>query len=101
MIDQKADKIVVGTQFKMSKLGAVRCPELANQTGIVIAVSARTTGITVRFDRRPKTNLAAQRDYVTPIEGQDRRTGRISCAVRRMIVTRASAGADDSNDDKP
>jgi hypothetical protein len=64
MIDQKTDRIVVGTRFKMSKLGAARCPELADRAGIVIGVSSRTTGITVLFDgtRRP-TYL--HRDYIS------------------------------------
>ena len=68
MIDQKADRIVVGTRFKMSKLGAVRCPDLADRAGIVIGVSARTTGITVLFDgaQRP---TCLHKDFISPVLG--------------------------------
>ena len=69
MIDQKTDRIVVGTRFKMSKLGAVRCPELADRAGIVIDVSPRTTGITVLFDgaRRP---TCLYREFIFPVLGR-------------------------------
>ena len=46
----KMDKIAVGTRFKLSELGRIRCPDLADQVGVVVAVSARTSGITVLFD---------------------------------------------------
>jgi hypothetical protein len=54
-MDWETDRIVVGTRFKMIKVGAVRCPNLANKIGIVVGLSRRTTGITVLFDgdRRP------------------------------------------------
>ncbi|MGY2904782.1 hypothetical protein [Bradyrhizobium sp. URHC0002] len=47
--------IAVGTRFKISKLGAVRCPKLADKMGIVVGLSRHNTGITVLFDgdRRP------------------------------------------------
>ncbi len=47
--------MVVGRRFKMSALGADRCPELAERTGIVVHVSHSTTGVTVLFDgaKRP------------------------------------------------
>ena len=49
------NRIAVGTRFKISKLGAVRCPNLADKIGIVVGLSRRNTGITVLFDgdRRP------------------------------------------------
>jgi hypothetical protein len=54
-MDWDANRIAVGTRFKISKLGAVRCPNLAEKIGIVVGLSRRTTGITVLFDgdRRP------------------------------------------------
>ena len=68
MIEQKADRIFVGARFKMSKLGVARCPELADRAGIVIEVSPRTTGITVRFDgaQRP---TCLHRDFISPVFG--------------------------------
>jgi hypothetical protein len=64
-LDLETDRIAVGIRFKMSKLGAARCPDLAAKMGIVVGVSRRTTGITVLFDgdRRP-TYL--HRDYISP-----------------------------------
>ena len=58
--------MVVGTRFKMSKLGAVRCPDLAGRSGIIVEVSLRTTGITVLFDgaRRP---TCLHRDFICPV----------------------------------
>ncbi|MHC2281369.1 hypothetical protein ACVME8_008012 [Bradyrhizobium diazoefficiens] len=66
MIYQNVDRIAVGMRFRMSKLGAVRCPELADRSGIVIDVSRRTTGLTVLFDgaRRP---TCLHRDFMSPI----------------------------------
>jgi hypothetical protein len=61
----ETDKIAVGIRFKMNDLGAVRCPNLADKNGIVVAVSRRTTGVAVLFDgdRRP---TFLHRDYITP-----------------------------------
>ena len=61
----KSHRIGIGARFKMSKLGAVRCQELANQTGVVVAMSGRTTGVTVLFDgaRRP---TVLHEDYISP-----------------------------------
>ena len=63
---REIDRIAVGTRFKMSKLGAARCPELANQTGVVVEVGHRTTGVTVLFDgaKRP---TCLHRDFVSPV----------------------------------
>jgi hypothetical protein len=69
-MDLKSDRIGIGTRFKTSKLGIVRCPELADRSGVVIAVSRRTTGITVLFDgeRRP---TVLHMGYISPISEQD------------------------------
>ena len=63
---QNVDRIAVGMRFRMSELGAARCPEIADRSGIVIDVSRRTTGITVLFDgaRRP---TCLHRDFISPI----------------------------------
>jgi hypothetical protein len=65
-MDYETKRLVVGTRFKMSELGAARCPELAGQTGIVIEVSHSNTGVTVLFNgaNRP---TALHRDFITPI----------------------------------
>jgi hypothetical protein len=54
-MNREADRIAVGTRFKISELGAVRCPNLADKIGIVVGSSSHNTGITVLFDgdRRP------------------------------------------------
>ena len=65
---QETDRIVVGTRFEMSELGADRCPELAGQTGVVVDVSPRTTGITVLFDGA-KRSTVLHRDFISPIAG--------------------------------
>ena len=59
---------LVGTRFKISKLGAARCPALAGQTGSVVEVSHRNTGVTVLFDgaHRP---TCLHRDFITLIAG--------------------------------
>ena len=49
-MNRETDKIPVGTRFKISELGAVRCPKLADKIGIVVGLSRQTTGITVLFD---------------------------------------------------
>jgi hypothetical protein len=64
-MDQKLDGIRIGTRFKMSDLGTVRCRELADRTGIVVAVSRRTTGITVLFDGDRKPTVL-HKDYISP-----------------------------------
>jgi hypothetical protein len=64
-MDLETDRIAVGIRFKMSKLGAVRCPNLVDKIRIVVGVSRRTTGVAVLFDgdRRP-TYL--HRDSLSP-----------------------------------
>jgi hypothetical protein len=65
------DRIAIGTRFKMNKLGAVRCPRLADKVGVVVGVSRHTTGITVLFDgdRRP---TCLHRDYISSTSEQRR-----------------------------
>jgi hypothetical protein len=60
------NRIVVGTRFKMSQLGAARCPSLAGKTGIVVGVSRRTTAVTILFDDGDRPTCL-HRDFVTPI----------------------------------
>lgn len=49
-MNREADRIAVGTRFKISELGAVRCPNLADKIGTVVGLSRQNTGITVLFD---------------------------------------------------
>ena len=51
----ETNRIAIGTRFKINKLGAVRCPNLADKIGIVVGLSRHNTGLTVLFDgdRRP------------------------------------------------
>lgn len=62
---QELNRLVVGTCFKMSELGATRCRSLAGKTGIVVEISNRNTGVTVLFDggNRP---TCLHRDFITP-----------------------------------
>ena len=46
----ETNRIAVGSRFKISKLGAVRCPNLADKIGIVVGLGRHNTGITVLFD---------------------------------------------------
>jgi hypothetical protein len=66
MIGRKTDRFVVGARFKMSELGALRCPELADRTGTVVDVSLRTTGITVLLDGATRPTCL-HRDYISPL----------------------------------
>ncbi|WP_369723861.1 hypothetical protein AB8Z38_07355 [Bradyrhizobium sp. LLZ17] len=59
------DWMVVGARFKLSKFGITRCPDLARKVGVVVAVSARTTGITVLFDGANRPTVL-HRDYISP-----------------------------------
>lgn len=68
MMVQETDRIVVGTRFKVSELGADRCPKLAGQTGVIVDVSPRTTGVTVLFDGA-KRSTCLHRDFISPIAG--------------------------------
>lgn len=65
IMDLETDRIAVGMRFKISKLGSIRCPELAGGAGVVVDVSSRTTGITVRFGGAARATVL-HRDYINP-----------------------------------
>lgn len=67
MVAQNNGRLAVGTRFKISKLGALRCPDLANKTGTIIEVSLRTSGVTVLFDGCARPTCLHQ-DYLTPAQ---------------------------------
>ena len=64
-MDSKVDSIAVGRRFKMSRLGVVRCPNLADKFGIILAIGHRNTGITVLFDGEGRPTVL-HRDYISP-----------------------------------
>lgn len=64
-MDLEKDRIAVGNRFKISKLGAIRCPELAGTAGIVVDVSHRTTGVTVLLDGAQRPTVL-HKDYINP-----------------------------------
>ncbi|OSI76953.1 hypothetical protein BSZ21_03445 [Bradyrhizobium canariense] len=66
MITQMPDRFVVGTRFKMSKLGVLHFPDLAHKTGTVVEVSIRTSGITVLFDGAARPTVLDQ-SYIAPL----------------------------------
>jgi hypothetical protein len=66
MMGQETSRFLVGTRFKMSELGAVRCPELADRGGIVVDVSPRTTGVTVLFDGTKRPTVLHM-DFISPV----------------------------------
>jgi hypothetical protein len=70
-MDLMAVKIAIGTRFKISELGAVRCPTLAGKVGTVVALGGNNTGITVLFDgaRRP---TCVHRDYISALREEHR-----------------------------
>ncbi len=70
-MDLMTGKIAVGTRFKISELGAVRCPTLAGKVGAVVALGDNNTGITVLFDgaRRP---TCVHRDYISALREEHR-----------------------------
>jgi hypothetical protein len=57
----------VGDRFKLSALGAKRCPGLACKVGTVINRRSDSRVVTVRFDgNRNSTSL--HRDYIEPVD---------------------------------
>ena len=68
-MNRETDRIAVGSRFKINKLGAVRCPNLAGKIGTVVGLSHHNTGITVLFDggKRP---TCLHRDYISSTSEQ-------------------------------
>jgi hypothetical protein len=55
----------VGESFKLSALGAERCPGLAGKIGTVIKRRLNSSIVTVRFDGN-RNSTALHRDYIEP-----------------------------------
>jgi hypothetical protein len=64
--DSQTSRIAIGTRFKMSALGAVRCPRLAEKVGTIVGMSRYNTGVTVLFDGN-KTATCLHKDYISPV----------------------------------
>ena len=59
-------KFVTGHRFRLSKLGAERCPGLRKKVGVIVKVRENSASIIVRFDgNKEKTTL--HRDYIEPM----------------------------------
>lgn len=67
MTAHKTHRLAVGSRFKMSRLGNVRCSDLLHKTGTVVEISPRTTGITVLFDGAARPTVL-HRDYIPQSE---------------------------------
>jgi hypothetical protein len=66
-VDDEVDIMRVGVRFKMSELGAIRCPKLADKIGTIVGKSGRNTAIAVLFDGN-KTATYLHKDYISPSE---------------------------------
>jgi len=63
--DQK--DFVAGQPFRLSKLGAERCPRLRNKVGVVVTVREGSVSVIVLFDGNRNTTTI-HRDYIEPID---------------------------------
>jgi hypothetical protein len=68
-MNRETDGIAVGTRFKISELGAVRCPNLADKIAIVVGLSRHNTGLTVLFDG-DRTPTCLHRGYISSASKQ-------------------------------
>jgi hypothetical protein len=55
--------IAIGARFRMSALGAARCPRLAKKEGNIVGASRLNSSIRVLFDGS-KSPISLHRDYV-------------------------------------
>ena len=60
-------EIAIGDRFKMSPLGAARCPRLAAKGGVIVGGGQYPCTIRVIFDGC-KSPTALHRDYIEPVE---------------------------------
>ena len=69
-MDQRANEIPIGIRFRMSELGGIRCPRLAQKVGTVVGRGIYKNSITVLFDGNKSTS-SLHRDYIVPIHAID------------------------------
>lgn len=64
----KADgkTFIEGQRFRLSELGAKRCPKFIVQVGAIVRIPKNSASITVRFDGNKQTTTL-HRDYIEPI----------------------------------
>lgn len=65
-----APAVPLGTRFRMSKLGAARCPRLSQKQGIVIGGSRNPSSVLVQFDGNA-TPTSLHRDYLEEIRAEE------------------------------
>jgi hypothetical protein len=58
-------EIAIGDRFKMSPLGAARCPRLADRAGLIVGGGKYPCTVRVIFDGS-KSPTALHRDYIQP-----------------------------------
>lgn len=59
-------EITIGARVKMSPLGAVRCPRLADREGMVVGGGQYPSTARIIFDGF-KAPMSLHRDYVEPV----------------------------------
>ena len=60
-------KTPIGDRFKMSPLGAARCPRLADREGAIVGGGQYPCTVRVIFDGS-KSPTALHRDYIEPVD---------------------------------
>src|SRR5882672_4985393 len=58
--------LAIGSRFKISALGAVRSPRLADKEGIIVGGGRHNSSIRVLFDGS-KSRISLHRDYIEQI----------------------------------
>jgi hypothetical protein len=62
--------ITIGSRVRMSRLGAERCPSLADKVGTVVGGSVYNNSFSVRFDGN-KTSTTLHHNYLEVISSRD------------------------------
>jgi hypothetical protein len=60
--------LLIGDRVRVSALGALRCPRLANKTGTIVGGSIYTCSVSVQIDGN-KTSSTFHRDYLEAMLG--------------------------------
>jgi hypothetical protein len=91
-----------GSRVRMSKLGAVRCPRIADKHGIVVGGGYYNTVIRVLFDNS-RSPVSLHRDYLEKVPAGSERSGvgGIECAALSEATSRVVVGVGASISDTP
>ncbi len=65
MLELEKKTLLIGHRFKLSALGAERCPRLAAKLGTVIGRMPNSAIVRVRFDGN-RTTTSIHRAYIEP-----------------------------------